>query len=57
MLYRHDRIEAQARLLGDTCFVMQDYDAALSAYKLVRVRATSGRWNVAGGKGGGFRYI
>ena len=35
-LYKHDRIEAQIRLLADTCFVMQDYEAALSNYKLIR---------------------
>lgn len=38
VLYRFDRVEAQIRLLGDTCLVMQDYETALATYKLVRVR-------------------
>ena len=35
-LYRYDRIESQIRLLADTLFMMQDWEAALSNYKLVR---------------------
>ncbi|EKU19979.1 hypothetical protein NGA_2125000, partial [Nannochloropsis gaditana CCMP526] len=35
-LYRFDRIESQIRLLADSLFVMQDYEAALGHYKLVR---------------------
>mmetsp|Transcript_22289 Transcript_22289/g.55070 ORF Transcript_22289/g.55070 Transcript_22289/m.55070 type:complete len:1626 (+) Transcript_22289:223-5100(+) len=34
--YRYDSIESQARLLADTLFVMKDYEAALSTYRLVR---------------------
>ncbi|KAL3943892.1 MAG: hypothetical protein SGBAC_002050 [Bacillariaceae sp.] len=34
--YRYDSIESQARLLADTLFLMKDFEAALSAYRLVR---------------------
>ena len=34
--YRFDSIESQTRLLADTLFLMRDYDAALSAYRLVK---------------------
>mmetsp|Transcript_14452 Transcript_14452/g.21723 ORF Transcript_14452/g.21723 Transcript_14452/m.21723 type:complete len:1460 (-) Transcript_14452:198-4577(-) len=34
--YKHDRIEAQILLLGDTAFSMRDYEAALSMYRLVK---------------------
>ena len=34
--YRFDTIESQTRLLADTLFLMHDYDAALSAYRLVK---------------------
>jgi hypothetical protein len=34
--YRFDSIESQTRLLGDTLFLMKDYDAALSMYRLIR---------------------
>ena len=34
--YRHDAIESQARLLADTLFLMRDYEAALSVYRLVK---------------------
>jgi hypothetical protein len=44
VLYRFDRIEAQIRLLADTCLVMQDYETALSSYKLVRVRVWCVQW-------------
>ena len=36
MKYRFDTIESQTRLLADTLFVMQDYEAALSIYRLIR---------------------
>lgn len=34
--YRSDTIESQTRLLADTLFLIQDYEAAFSTYKLVR---------------------
>lgn len=34
--YRFDSIESQTRLLGDTLFLMKDYEAALSIYRLIR---------------------
>ncbi len=34
--YRFDSIESQTRLLADTLFLMRDYDAALSIYRLIR---------------------
>ena len=34
--YRYDSIESQTRLLADTLFLMQDYEAALSIYRLIR---------------------
>ena len=34
--YRFDSIESQTRLLADTLFLMRDYDAALSTYRLVK---------------------
>lgn len=34
--YRFDSIESQTRLLADTLFLMRDYEAALSAYRLVK---------------------
>lgn len=34
--YRYDSIESQTRLLADTLFLIQDYDAAMSTYKLIR---------------------
>jgi len=34
--YRFDSIEAQVRLLADTLFLMRDYEASLSMYKLVK---------------------
>jgi hypothetical protein len=34
--YRFDCIESQTRLLADTLFLMRDYDAALSMYRLVK---------------------
>jgi hypothetical protein len=34
--YRFDSIESQTRLLADTLFLMQDYEAALSTYRLIR---------------------
>lgn len=34
--YRCDSIEAQTRLLGDTAFMVRDYDLALQMYRLVR---------------------
>ena len=34
--YRHDSIESQTRLLADTLFLVGDYDAALSTYRLIR---------------------
>eukprot|EP00934_Nitzschia_sp_Nitz4_P005492 Nitzschia sp. Nitz4//scaffold304_size22322//3923//9284//NITZ4_008571-RA/size22322-snap-gene-0.0-mRNA-1//1//CDS//3329547070//5482//frame0 len=34
--YRYDSIENQTRLLADTLFLIQDYDAALSTYRLIR---------------------
>ncbi|KAG7348164.1 ER-golgi trafficking TRAPP I complex subunit [Nitzschia inconspicua] len=34
--YRYDSIESQTRLLADSLFLMQDYDAALSMYRLIR---------------------
>jgi len=36
VLYRYDTVESQALLLADSLFLMQDYEAALSIYKLVR---------------------
>lgn len=35
-LYRHDTIESQVRLLADTLFLIQDYETALSTYRLIR---------------------
>ena len=34
--YRYDSIESQTRLLADTLFMMQDYESALSTYRLIR---------------------
>ena len=34
--YRYDSIESQTRLLADTLFLMRDYEAALSVYRLVK---------------------
>ena len=34
--YRYDSIESQTRLLADTLFLMRDYEAALSSYRLVK---------------------
>lgn len=34
--YRYDSVESQTRLLADTLFLVQDYDAALSTYRLIR---------------------
>lgn len=34
--YRYDSVESQTRLLADTLFLMQDYEAALSMYRLIR---------------------
>ncbi len=34
--YRFDSIESQTRLLADTLFLMRDFEAALSAYRLVK---------------------
>jgi hypothetical protein len=34
--YRHDSIESQIRLLADSAFILQDYDVALSMYRLVK---------------------
>ncbi|KAL3925019.1 MAG: hypothetical protein SGILL_000681 [Bacillariaceae sp.] len=34
--YRYDSIESQTRLLADTLFLMEDWDAALSIYRLIR---------------------
>ncbi|CAN0413113.1 unnamed protein product, partial [Discosporangium mesarthrocarpum] len=33
---RHDRIESQTRLLGDSAFIMRDYETAASMYRMVR---------------------
>lgn len=35
-LYLADSVESQTRLLGDYCFLLDDYEAAHSMYKLVR---------------------
>ena len=34
--YRYDSVESQVRLLADSLFLIKDYDAALSMYKLIR---------------------
>jgi ER-Golgi trafficking TRAPP I complex 85 kDa subunit len=34
--YRFDSIETQTRLLADTLFLVRDYDAALSMYRLIK---------------------
>jgi hypothetical protein len=34
--YRYDSIESQTRLLADSLFLMRDYEAALSMYKLIK---------------------
>jgi ER-Golgi trafficking TRAPP I complex 85 kDa subunit len=34
--YRYDSIESQTRLLADTLFLIRDYDAALSMYRLIK---------------------
>lgn len=34
--YTHDQIESQVRLLADSLFIMRDYEAALSVYRLAR---------------------
>ena len=34
--YRFDSVESQARLLADTLFLLQDYDTALSTYRLIK---------------------
>lgn len=36
VLYRHDSIESQTRLLADTLFLIQDYESALATYRLIR---------------------
>jgi len=36
IMYRHDTIESQTRLLADTLFLMKDYDAALGMYRLIK---------------------
>jgi hypothetical protein len=36
VVYRYDSIESQTRLLADTLFLIRDYDAALSMYRLVK---------------------
>lgn len=36
ILYRHDSVESQTPLLADTLFLIKDYDAALSTYRLIR---------------------
>jgi len=36
VLYLHDSIESQLRLLADLAFMLQDYDLALSTYKMAR---------------------
>jgi len=34
--YRYDTVESQSRLLADTLFLMKDYEAALSTYRLIK---------------------
>ena len=34
--YRYDSVESQTRLLADTLFLMHDYDAAYSMYRLIK---------------------
>lgn len=34
--YTYDQIESQVRLLADSLFLMKDYEAALSTYRLVK---------------------
>ena len=34
--YTYDQIESQVRLLADSLFLVKDYDAALSVYRLVK---------------------
>lgn len=34
--YRHDSVESQTRLLADLLFLMKDYEAALSMYRLIK---------------------
>ena len=34
--YRYDTVENQTRLLGDTLFLVKDYDAALNMYRLIK---------------------
>jgi tetratricopeptide (TPR) repeat protein len=34
--YRYDSVESQTRLLADTLFLIRDYDAALSMYRLIK---------------------
>ena len=34
--YRHDSVETQVRLLADSLFLMRDYDAAYSMYRLIK---------------------
>lgn len=36
VLYQYDAIESQTRLLGDTLFLMKDYDGAMSMYRLIK---------------------
>ena len=36
VIYRYDSIESQTRLLGDTLFLLRDYDTALSMYRLIK---------------------
>lgn len=36
VLYRHDSVESQTRLLADSLFLMKDYEAALGMYRLIR---------------------
>lgn len=35
-VYRYDSIESQTRLLADSLFLMRDYEAAYSTYRLIR---------------------
>eukprot|EP00977_Amphora_coffeiformis_P006112 scaffold1323_cov160-Amphora_coffeaeformis.AAC.17 len=35
-VYRYDTIESQTRLLADSLFLMRDYEAAYSTYRLIR---------------------
>ena len=35
-IYRYDSIETKTRFLGDTLFLLMDYESALTIYKLVK---------------------